>query len=161
MGRFDERIRIASVDDHGARIMITPEQLTRVFVGMSSGLRKVSEDPLLTEKHTEAVAEYVNLKTIEILEGRNKEGNYELGGASKLERMMKQLTLNTHYGLSDYDLHKLYRVNPRVSKQESIFDIESMVTQRHIPNESCGILVPHFNPQEAARLQERHKNLNQ
>jgi hypothetical protein len=82
--------------------MIYPEELTRVFC-QGGRVEESRVDPLLTERHTIAVGEFVSERINEFLTGQR---------VSRLEQMIQHLTLNVNYGLNDFHIHQLYSLNP-------------------------------------------------
>lgn len=85
-----------SVDRRGAQIFLNPDELTKLFCfqnvweqteGAAERIKlskHQSLDALLSEKHKEAIADYIDAQ---IVKG-------EFGESSKLEQMLKQCSLN-------------------------------------------------------------------
>lgn len=59
---------------------------------------------LLSDKHKEAIADYVDQEIV----------RYDLGEQSKLETMLKHCALNVEEGISSFHKHRLFSVNPKV-----------------------------------------------
>jgi hypothetical protein len=130
-----------TVDKYGAQVLIHPKELTRVFCSEiqlpqdHQFCSNCAPDPLLTREHAESIANFM----VGLTQNREE--------APGLERLMQQATLNINYGLTDFNQHQLYQVNPRAVKKAELRQ------SPQFPNEITGLLLPHFNPQEQQRRQ--------
>ena len=109
-------------------------------------------DILLSEKHKEAIADYIDQQIMKS----------EYGETCKIEQILRQSAINIEQGLSNFHRHRLFEVNPTVkSKVEKVekamakqmnqgFDAGFRSNQYP---QDIGINIPHFN----TALQERQR----
>jgi len=109
-------------------------------------------DILLSEKHKEAIADYIDQQIVKS----------EYGETCKIEQILRQSAINIEQGLSNFHRHRLFEVNPTVkSKVEKVekamakqmnqgFDAGFRSNQYP---QDIGINIPHFN----TALQERQR----
>lgn len=118
------KYRIISVDKHGAVIYLEPEHLTRLFILQPShSMCSQKLDPLLSEKHTLAIANYINDQIVSFLKQSPIEApsinlfsevprKQEAASSSHLEQLLRHLTLDLNYGLNQFNKHSLWECNP-------------------------------------------------
>ena len=145
-----------SVDRRGAQIFLSPDELTKLFCfqnvwnqsSSTSQRAKLSKhqtlDALLSEKHKEAIADYIDQQIVKS----------EYGESSKLEQLLKQSALNIEYGMSSFHKHRLFEVNPKVKEK---VERQEKAQQKQLTHgfdagfrtaqfaQDVGISVPHFN----------------
>ena len=86
-----------------------PEELTRLFCIRNVQYSK--EDPLLSDDHRVAIADYINQQILSHLSGGTT--------TDHLSQLLKHCTLNINYGLNNFFKHKLFEANPIAKKKQS------------------------------------------
>lgn len=91
----NEEVEIVSVDTEGAQVMIRPEELTRLFCYRmpTKYSQKKTKDPLLTGKHTQMVASYINYEILNHLKSMTNSASfrvtYENYSNSKIDKLLR------------------------------------------------------------------------
>ena len=89
-------------------MFIKPEELTRLFCLRNLQSKSSKDDPLLSDEHRIAIADYVNEQILQHIDS---------GNPVHLNQMLRQCTLNINYGLNNFYKHRLFDANPIVKKK--------------------------------------------